>query len=496
MADKNLNIKIRAVGAKKTKDELKGVESGLAKLGKAAAIASAAFFGAKMLLSGMQRFIELAAEQELAERQLSTALGRTSKELLDQATALQRVTTFGDEAIISQQAFLASLEFSEEQIKKIISASIDLSAATGISLESAVRNTAKTFSGLSGELGELIPQLRDLTAEEMKAGDAVKLLSDLFEGQATAQTKTLSGSIVQMKNAVGDAGEAIGALFAPVVVSVADDLKDAANFTSDFLDGLKNIQEFGVSGGIEEVKKNFDQTAESQNALGKALARYRGETIRLGMDTAKLSKESLMNDNMEVRSKREQVEFFKAAVEEEIAHRIDRETKHNEQLREMRRQTHQEQVEMLGDVALSQEETDFGKQQKELAEQAEREGKAREKSALFASQTATALLTSAVMGDNVGESLKRAVIQLGIMVAQAKIYNAIMNSAGMFTGGGIIGGITKFLFGASPTQTSPSANITINQSFSGGMIDHNFASNSLIPAINKAISTGQAKINR
>ena len=71
-----------------------------------------------------------------------------------------------------------------------------------------------------------------------------------------------------------------------------------------------------------------------------------------------------------------------------------------------------------------------------------------------------------------------------------------MNSAGMFTGGGIIGGITKFLFGASPTQTSPSANITINQSFSGGMIDHNFASNSLIPAINKAISTGQAKINR
>ena len=32
--------------------------------------------------------------------------------------------------------------------------------------------------------------------------------------------------------------------------------------------------------------------------------------------------------------------------------------------------------------------------------------------------------------------------------------------------------------------------------FNGGMIDHNFAANSLIPAINKAVSTGQAKLSR
>ena len=85
------------------------------------------------------------------------------------------------------------------------------------------------------------------------------------------------------------------------------------------------------------------------------------------------------------------------------------------------------------------------------------------------------------MGDNVSESLKRAVIQLGIMVAQAKIYNAIM-SAGMFSGGGIIGSAVKFLFGASPTQAAPSPNVTINQNFGGmGVIDSNFAANSIIP---------------
>ena len=100
------------------------------------------------------------------------------------------------------------------------------------------------------------------------------------------------------------------------------------------------------------------------------------------------------------------------------------------------------------------------------------------------------------MGDNVEQALKRAVIQLGIMVAQAKIFDAIMD-VGLF-GGGILGSAAKFLFGKSPTQAFPSAkagaNITINQTIQGGMVDHNFAANSIIPAINKAISTGQARI--
>ena len=111
-------------------------------------------------------------------------------------------------------------------------------------------------------------------------------------------------------------------------------------------------------------------------------------------------------------------------------------------------------------------------------------------------------MTSAVMGDDIAEGLKRAVIQLGIMVAQAKILKALTDAGSIFGGGGFLGSAVNFLFGASPTQTAPSASsasnakITINQSFGGmGVIDHNFAANSIIPAINKAISTGQARIN-
>lgn len=170
MADQKVNIKVSAQGAKKAQNELKGVEGAISKMGKAVGIATGAYFGARGLISGLSTVVQLSAEQELAEKKLSTALGRTSQSLLAQASALQKVTTFGDEAIISQQAFLASLNFSEERIKEIIPLALDLSSATGMALDSAVRNVSKTFSGLQGELGELIPQLKDLTQEIKSRG--------------------------------------------------------------------------------------------------------------------------------------------------------------------------------------------------------------------------------------------------------------------------------------------------------------------------------------
>ena len=242
MATQKVNIDIQTKGAKKSKDELSGLTGAINKVGKAAGVASAAYFGAKGLISAFSSVIEASARQEQAEKALEVALGRTSKSLLDQASALQQVTTAGDEAIIEQQAFLASLKFTEDQIKTIIPVALDLSAATGISLESAVRNTSKTFSGLAGELGELVPQLRELTQEEMKAGKAVEVLGNLFEGQAAKQSETLAGSLTQMSNAVGDAGEAIGSLLSPMVISTANAIKTLAEGVGSV---IEKFQDFG-----------------------------------------------------------------------------------------------------------------------------------------------------------------------------------------------------------------------------------------------------------
>ena len=148
---------------------------------------------------------------------------------------MQKVTSFGDEAIIAQQAFLGSIGFTEEKIKELIPVALDLASATGQSLEFAVRNIAKTFSGLTGELGELIPQTKELTKEQLQAGGALKVISDLMGGSAEQNTKTMTGSLEQMTNAVGDTAEAIGNVLSPIVANVANTLKNMAEQFSDII---------------------------------------------------------------------------------------------------------------------------------------------------------------------------------------------------------------------------------------------------------------------
>ena len=242
MAEQKVNIDIRTKGAKKSQKDISGLSRSVGSLGRSVLNAGAAYFGARGLINGLSESLKLAGIQELAEKKLETALGRTSQALLDQASALQKVSSNGDEAIITQQAFLASLDFSEKQIKSIIPVAMDLAAATGMTLETAVRNTAKTFSGLAGELGELVPQLRNLTSEQMKAGDAVEIMAKLFGGQALAQTKTYAGSVDQLTLQLSDMGEQIGMIVIPVFEKLAPHLRTAIDFWSTYLDVGKNTE--------------------------------------------------------------------------------------------------------------------------------------------------------------------------------------------------------------------------------------------------------------
>jgi len=239
-------ILAKTKGFKDSEKQVKGLNGALGGLAQKALAVGGAYFGARALLDGVNASIQAFSQQEVAEKKLEQALGRTSQALLDQATALQNVTTFGDDAIIAQQGFLASIGMTEEQIKDILPVAADLAAATGMTLESAVRNTAKTFSGLAGELGELVPQLRDLSPEAMKAGEAVTVMADLFKGQAIVQSQSLEGMTIRVQNAMGDMAQEIGRFLAPAVRGLADEfLRMSGNSTEveDILHDLVSVQQ-------------------------------------------------------------------------------------------------------------------------------------------------------------------------------------------------------------------------------------------------------------
>lgn len=178
------------------------------------------------------------------EKRLLTALrGREDiqQRLIKQAGELQSRSLFGDEEIIGQQAFLASLGLTEQQINDTIEAAAQLSSATGMTLDSAVKNLARTYGGLSGELGESIPKLKELTTEQMKNGEAVKFILENYKGYAETLAKTGTGPLKQLWMAIGDLAEEFGKVLMPAVQYAAEAIKSFVKWLQDLSPTTKTV---------------------------------------------------------------------------------------------------------------------------------------------------------------------------------------------------------------------------------------------------------------
>lgn len=158
--------------------------------------------------------------QQTAIANLSVAVNNNSKlasgslqRLIDLSGKLQKNSIFGDEELQKQASYLASLQLTETQIQSVLEASIGMASSGIMPLDAAVKNVAKTFGGMAGELGEKIPELRTLTKEQLQAGEAVALLQKNFAGYAETAVNTLAGSEKQVQNIIGDIKEKIGGIF-------------------------------------------------------------------------------------------------------------------------------------------------------------------------------------------------------------------------------------------------------------------------------------------
>jgi len=190
-----------------------GARAGLVRLG---AVAAAAAASVAAVFAGRE-IIAAAARQEDAVNNLNASLRRigefsqgASQDLQNFASQLQSVTRFGDEAVLEQLAFAQGLGATAEQSKAVVAAAADLAGALNIDLNSATRNVARTLGGFAGELGEVIPELKNLSAEQLRAGAAIDLLGAKFRGIASAQIVTFSGSLKQLTNIFSDFLESIG----------------------------------------------------------------------------------------------------------------------------------------------------------------------------------------------------------------------------------------------------------------------------------------------
>lgn len=204
-------------------------------------VASFLFFD--QIKQGFATVISAASEAEEAQFKLAKSLkvtGESSVEamasFIEFAAEIQRTTRYDDDLIISQIAVAKRFKATNEEAKELIKAAIELSQVTGDDLDTSVKNLGLSLSGkLIKGLSNAIPELRGLTAEQLRAGAAIETLNQQLSGGAAASVSTFKGQVTQASNEVSNLSENLGDMI----------IKDAGikSLVTTFRDFVRTVNE-------------------------------------------------------------------------------------------------------------------------------------------------------------------------------------------------------------------------------------------------------------
>lgn len=336
---KDLNKGAKAVNGLKTAfNETGGAAAGFAsKMGSVAASGggvavaiTAAVMAAKKYIETLKEANEAYEVQEKAEKALQKAAdnnpylnGESVHRLKEYASTIQSFSNYGDEGTIDIMAQLASTGRTESEIMKIMGAAADYAAAKHIDLKTAAESLNSTYSGMAGTMGRQIADIKDLTDEQLKNGEAIDLIASKYKG--FAQEAADGGT--QAKNAFGDFMESLGRLANPTFEALEQKAKAFWESMTSHMDGfnkaLEKARKTWVIGGdyqwskeaVDNIKKSRESITKKQ---GASVAKdYTVDTFGViddyNLDSIKVYLEQL---ELKGKIKQEEAEILKIAKEE------------------------------------------------------------------------------------------------------------------------------------------------------------------------------------
>lgn len=350
MANKDVNIKIKAdsseassgikkvqadlnkfskTGLNKTTKEIQGLGKAVKGLGLTAII-SAEVKALKGLCKGIKETAAAYNEQLKVEKSLEIAArnnpylnSKSVEQLKDFASYLQSISTTGDEVLLPLMAQLAAAGRNQDQIQKIMAASLDVAASGAMSLEEAVKSLNKTYSGVSGTLGNTISEIKTLTSEELKNGAAVDIVAEKYKGMAE-ETAGATGAYEQMINAAGDLKEELGKITKPAADQWYNWWK---NFYLTGIEFIKKIDQLLTKLNIhnDDAVKNWIKAVKNQKPTDKNSKRlmYR-QMLKDEPNTASL--EAIGNWLRDKSKKSEDELIIEQEITKELARRVQIET--------------------------------------------------------------------------------------------------------------------------------------------------------------------------
>lgn len=154
--------------------------------------------------------IELAKTQIDAEAELTATLGYESEALKQYASELQKASVYGDELILSSMSLITAFIKEESAVKRIQKAALDLASAKHMDLRTATDLLVKSISSGTNALSRYGIQMDTAGNQTQRMDSLLGNVESAFGGMAEAMSRTDSGRIKQIENAVGDLKEKIG----------------------------------------------------------------------------------------------------------------------------------------------------------------------------------------------------------------------------------------------------------------------------------------------
>ena len=206
--------------------EVEGFGGKLEKFGKiaaaafAAAAAAAAAYAGKLAIEGVKAAIEDEAAQKRLALALENVTGATEAQIAaveEQITKTSLATGIADDQLRPALQRLATATGSVEQSQKLLTLALDISAATGKSVETVSNALGKAYEGNTSSLARLGIGLSTAEIKTMGLQGAVNQLGQTFGGAAAVQANTFEGQIQRLKVGFDEAKESIGAALLPTL---------------------------------------------------------------------------------------------------------------------------------------------------------------------------------------------------------------------------------------------------------------------------------------
>jgi len=192
-----------------------------------------------------------AAEDEQSQRKLASQLQRTTGASNDQIKAVERFITsamlatgVADTDLRNGFANLTRATGDATQSQRLLTLSLDISAATGKDLEAVTIAVGKAASGQVTALAKLGIPIDENTKKTKNFGSALSMLETQFGGAAAESANTFSGRLKVLQVSLGEVVESIGFALLPYFEKFVKFIQD--NILPALIVFSENIGEKGI----------------------------------------------------------------------------------------------------------------------------------------------------------------------------------------------------------------------------------------------------------